>query len=213
VIFFVPGYDSATESNLAVAERILPEVCHSLLGHRATREALMSALSREAVPLFAMAHGRPYRLLAHGGESALTGDDTSALARRAVFAYACHTATGLGELAARNGTNWWGYTGSVTAPDSAPVFLSLFVEIFTYLRDEFPHASSPEEHGKVLRRLSELCQDAEQSITDLLDRDPDLDVAPAFLCLSHIWQRLRVWSPGGSSPLMHPDAAPPILLP
>src|SRR5436305_10267342 len=160
-----------------------------------------------------MAHGHPTRLLAHAGETALTGGDTAALARRPVFVYACHTATALGELASRNGAIWWGYTGSVTAPDSAPVFLFFFIKIFTYLRDAFPHASSFEERLGILLRLSELCQDAEQSIVDLLDQDPDLDVAPAFLCLSHIWQRLRVWSPGGSSPLMHPDAAPPILLP
>lgn len=51
------------------------------------------------------------------------------------------------------------------------------------------------------------------SIADRLDEDPNLDVAPAYLCLSHIWQRLRVWSPGRDSPMMHPDAVPPILLP
>jgi len=213
VIFFVPGYDSATESNLAVAKRIVPEVCHSLLGKLATRAELISALNREAVPLFAMAHGRPHRLLAHGGETALAADDSILLARRPVFVYACHTATVLGEVASRNGAVWWGYTGSVTAPDSAPLFLPLFAAIFSFIRDAFPHSSSPEEHSSILLRLAELCQDAEQSIADLLDQDPDLDVAPAYLCLSHIWQRLRVWSPGGSSPLMHPAAAAPILLP
>lgn len=106
MIFFVPAYDPATESNLAVAERIVPEVCHSLLGNLATRSRLISALSRETVPLFAMAHGRPYRLLAHGGETALSADDSTLLARRPVFVYACHTATELGEVAARNGVVW-----------------------------------------------------------------------------------------------------------
>ena len=213
MIFFVPAYDPATESNLAVAERIVPEVCHSLLGPLATRSRLISALSRETVPLFAMAHGRPYRLLAHKGETALTAEDSILLARRPVFVYACHTATELGEVAARNGVVWWGYTGAVAAPDSAPMFLPLFVGIFAFIRDVFPHASSPEEHGSVLLRLAELCQDAEQSIADRLDEDPDLDVAPAYFCLSHLWQRLRVWSPGRDSPTMHPHAAPPILLP
>lgn len=213
MIFFVPSYDPATESNLAVAEKIIPEDCHVLFGSHATRSGLISALSLEMVSLFAMAHGHPSRLLAQGNEVAFSGDDVDILARRSVFVYACHTATALGEVAAGKGAIWWGYTGAVTAPDSAPMFLPLFIAIFSFIRDTFPSASSPEDLGKVLLRLAELCHVAEDHIADLLDQDSDLDVAPAYLCLSHIWQRLRIWSPSGDSPMMHPAAAPPVLLP
>lgn len=213
MIFFVPGYDPATESNLAVAEQIVHEGSHPLLGSRATRAELVAMLTREAVPLFAMAHGRSDRVLAQGGETALAESDMPVLGKRLVFTYACHTATALGEMAAKNGAVWWGYTGAVTAPDSSAEFLPFFVEIFSYIRDAFPNASSRVELARILGRLAELCWSAEQRMTDLLSENPDLNVVPAYLCLSHIWQRLRVWGPGEGFPLMHPEASIPIFLP
>jgi len=213
VIFFVPGYDPATESNLAVAERIVPSAAHSLMGPRATRAALLSLLARETVPLFAMCHGRRDVLLGQQDEAALTGGDAPALGRRPVFAYACHTAGALGQAAVELGAAWWGYTGAVTAPESAPELLPLFVEVFSYIRDSFPETRSPQELQTVLLRIADLCNDAERKVDGLVDQGPDLDVGSAYLCLLHIWQRLRVWRPGDGSPVMHPDAPPPDLFP
>lgn len=144
MIFFAPGYDPATEANLAVVERLLG---------------------------------------------------------------------GLGPAAARQGAVWWGYTGAVTAPEPSPMLLPLFIQIFSFIRDEFARARSLEERRAVLLRTAELCHQAEAEIDDFFDQDPALDAGSAYLCLLHIWQRLRVWSPGAVSPLMHPDSPPPILFP
>jgi len=145
LIVFAPRYDPATEGNLAVALRILPEGCRAL-------------------------------------------------------------------LSSREGTFWWGYTGRVTAPDSTEAVLPLFVEIFAYIRDAFPGADSAASCGDVLTRISELCHEAEVRVDDLLDTGTTLDVGSIYLCLLQLWQRLRVWLPGGMEPLLHPEAPPPALL-
>jgi hypothetical protein len=211
VIFFIPGYDPATESNLAVGERIVPEVCQPLLRDRATRKELLAALSHAAVPLFAMSHGHSDALLAQGNEKGLTKEDLSVVGPRSVFAYACHTAGMLGKAAAQGGAIWWGYTGAVTAPDSSALLLPVFVEIFFYLREIFPEAESSEECRMVLLRVAELCEKAQLLVDDLGAEDANLDVMSPSCCLLHIWQRLRVWRPGADSPLKHPDAPLPLL--
>lgn len=213
MIFFVPGYDPATEANLAVVERLLPQVCRPLLRDRATREALLASLEDMETPLFAMAHGRRDILFGQGHTHGLTEDDFPSLGWRTVFAYACHTAGGLGPSMARGGAVWWGYTGAVTAPEASPSLLDLFVRIFSFIRDEFALSRSPEAREAVLLRLADLCHQAEMEIDDLYEEDPELDAGSAYLCLLHIWQRLRVWGPESQIPLMHPDAPPPALFP
>jgi hypothetical protein len=212
LIFFIPCYDSATEGNLAVAVQILPDACHALLSDRATRAGLLESLASTGVPLFCMSHGRPDRLLAQGGETALSGVDAPALGLRPVFAFACHTASELGEVTAKKGAFWWGYTGRVTAPDSTEMVLPLFVEIFAYIRDAFPGADSAASCRDVLTRIAELCHEAEARVDDLLGTGDTLDVGSIYLCLLQLWQRLRVWVPGGREPLIHPQAPPPNLL-
>jgi hypothetical protein len=213
LIFFVPGYDPATRANLAVAERILSARCASLLDEAATRRSLLLTLAERGSPLFVMSHGRADDFAEHGGGVAFSPQDIWRLGRRPVFAYACHTATGLGKVAADHGTAWWGYTGAVTTPpDSSPRVLSLFVSIFRYIRDAFPDARSPEQRSAVLLRLAELCHEAEGEIDELLEADPDFDAMSALLCLLHIWERLRIWEPGLDAPKMHPEAKPPVLL-
>jgi hypothetical protein len=213
VIFFVPGYDPATRANLAVAERILPAHCYTMLGEGATREELLLSLDALESPLFAMSHGGADTLKAQGGGLAFGLKDVSRLGRRPVFAFACHTAGGLGQVAAESGTVWWGYTGAVSAPpDSSSPLLDRFAWIFAYIRDAFARARSTEEQRTVLLRIAELCHEAEEQIDALLEAGADLDAGSAFFCLLHIWQRLRIWEPGSIRPRMHPEAPPPILL-
>jgi hypothetical protein len=212
LIVFAPRYDPATEGNLAVALRILPEGCRALLSEEATRAGLLESLTAAGAPLLCMSHGRPDQLLGQHGETALSGMDAPVLGQRPVFAFACHTASELGEIASREGTFWWGYTGRVTAPDSTEAVLPLFVEIFAYIRDAFPGADSAASCGDVLTRISELCHEAEVRVDDLLDTGTTLDVGSIYLCLLQLWQRLRVWLPGGMEPLLHPEAPPPALL-
>jgi hypothetical protein len=160
-----------------------------------------------------MSHGRRNVLLGHQDEAALTGEDAPALGARPVFAYACQTAGALGEAAAKVGSAWWGYTGAVTAPESSPELLPVFVAIFSYIRDAFPKALLPEELEAVLSRIAELCHEAEYQVDILVEKGWGPDAGAAYLCLLHIWQRLRVWMPGLDSPKMHPLAPPPYLFP
>lgn len=160
-----------------------------------------------------MSHGRPDRLLAQRGETALASEDLQLLAPRPVFAFACHTASLLGREASRGGTVWWGYTGRITAPELSHEVLSLFTSVFGYIRDAFAPADSAASRRAVLLRIAELCHEAEREVDDLLlATDVDLDAASVLLCLLQIWQRLRVWEPGVPEPMKHPDAPPPILL-
>jgi hypothetical protein len=211
VIFFVPGYDLATRANLAVAERILKARDHALLGEGATRPHLLLALASRDSPLFVMSHGRRDEFAAQGGDPALRPVDTPRLGRRPVFAYACHTAGGLGQAAAGNGSVWWGYTGAVTAPpDSPPELLSLYSGIFEYLCSAFA-VQSPAGRRAVLLRLADLCHEVEEKVDELLASGIDLDAGSAYLSLLHLWQRVRICEPETADLAMHPDAPPPAL--
>jgi hypothetical protein len=212
LIFFVPRYDAATEANLSVALNLLPEGAHALLAEVATRAELMAALTAWEEPLFAMTHGRQDRLLAQGGEQALGKDDHALLKGRAIFAYACHSAGELGQVVSSVEGVWWGYTGSIAAPEATPSCLPLFAGIFSYIRDAFPSPYSSRERMDVIGRLADLCHEAELRVDQLGEVDPELDVGSALFCLLHLWQRLRVWEPGAAAPLKHPEAPPPLLL-
>jgi hypothetical protein len=213
VIIFVPGYDSATRANLAVAEQILPADCQPLLGDLATRLSLFEALGASQSPLFAMTHGRRDALLAQGGEAAFGRQDLTRLAGRAVFAFACHTAGGLGAAAAGDGSVWWGYTGLVSAPpESTPALLPLFAGIFGYICEAFALGGSSEERRSVVLKIAEMCHEGAQHVDDLIETGAGVDAVSAYYSLLHIWDRLRVWEPGQTVPMMHPLAAPPALL-
>jgi hypothetical protein len=212
MILFVPGYDPATEANLAIAARLLGQR-RVLLRENATREALLRVLESSGEPLFAMSHGRSDKLLAQGGGTALAEVDAPALGSRTVFAFACHTATDLGRSAAQAGATWWGYTGTITAPDASAELQPLLGEIFIYLSAAFATAVSTEARRSVLIQLGEQCHVAESRIDDLLETDPDLDAGTAYLCLLHLWDRLRIWEAGAEAPLQHPEARPPLLFP
>ncbi len=169
VIVFVPAYDEPTRANLAVA-RDLPRPAddgagdrwprgadRSLLDAHATRANLLNMLGGDPDPLFAMAHGRPDCLLAQDHAEALLAGDAPALARRPVFAFACHTAAQLGRDMARQGVTWWGYVFEVSAPDERDLLRPLFVDVFAYLQGAFAGAGSPAARLHVLARTKDLC--------------------------------------------------------
>lgn len=213
MIFFVPGYDPATRANLAVAESILTVRCQPMLGEGATREELLLHLDALGSPLFAMSHGGADNFKAQGGGLAFGLKDVPRLVGRPVFAYACHTAGGLGQAAAESGTVWWGYTGAITTPpDSSSPLFDRFTRIFAHIRDNFAEARSSEERHTILLQIAELCHEVEEQVDEWLEAGMDLDAGSALFCLLHIWQRLRVWEPGSTLPRMHPEAPPPILM-
>jgi len=129
MIVFVPAYDEATAANLAIATALMTDDCRALVDERARREFLLPALAAPGVPLFAMTHGRPQLLRGQGGAPALVIADAASLAPRAVFAFACHTATEMGRVFAENGTDWWGYTGAISSPTTDPEILPLFLSV------------------------------------------------------------------------------------
>lgn len=211
MILFVPGYDAATLSNLAVAESLPSVDCISLLADQATQEALFDALAHSDRPVFSMSHGGPDQLRAQHGGTALGIADLERIGRRSIYAFACHTATRLGEHAAKVGATWWGYTGTIQCPDDSAPFRHLFVQIFDYIRTAFTPAETATDRLAVLLRLAQMCEDAQSEVDRLALDNPNLDVTPAFYCLLHIWDRLRIWGPEAAEPERHPSAQPPSL--
>jgi hypothetical protein len=212
VIVFVPGYDPPTNANLAVAGELISMQDHALLARQATRENLMAALRSMAIEaMFSMSHGRPDYLRGQGGHAALTAQDAAEVGHRSVYAFACHTASRLGSAMSRSGVTWWGYTGAIQCPEDAEVFRPLFVDLFRFIRDVFASASTATDRRAVLEEIARRCEDAQGVVDDRAVRDPDLDVSAAYLCLLHVWDRLRVWPPGATDPEAHVRARPPSL--
>ncbi|HNK47129.1 MAG TPA: hypothetical protein PKL17_20265 [Pseudomonadota bacterium] len=211
MILFAPSYDPATGANLAVAQEVATTACQCLFQEAATAEALHTALIQSPQPLFAWSHGRPAQLLAQHGHTAISEPVLAVLGARQVFAFACHTATRLGQLASQQGTVWWGYTGAIQCPDDSPAVLPLFVSIFKFLREEFSTADTTDLRSVVISSLAKMCEAAAFSIDDLAASNPTMVVHEALLCLHHLWDRLRVWAPDGAFPEHHPAASPPSL--
>lgn len=212
MIVFVPGYDPATNANLAVARALITAYDLALLAGQATRANLVEALrTRTAEALFSMSHGRPDHLCAQGGDAALTAQDVASTGRRSVYAFACHTANRLGADMSRNGATWWGYTGAIQCPEDAASFQPLFVELFRFIREAFAAASTAVDRREMLEEIARRCEAAQDVVDEHALRDPDLDVWAAYHCLLHVWDRLRIWPPGAIHPEAHPRAQPPSL--
>lgn len=212
MIVFVPGYDAATNANLAVARDLVLTEDLGLLGDEATRASLLEALrTRTAEALFSMSHGRPDHLCAQGGEAALTARDAAVAGGRSVYAFACHTASRLGSEMSRGGVTWWGYTGAIQCPEDAAPFRVLFVDLFCFIGGAFAAASTGVLRGAVLDEIARRCEEAQGVVDEHALRDPELDVWAAYHCLLHVWDRLRVWAPGATEPEAHGRARPPSL--
>lgn len=220
MILFVPAYDEPTRSNLAVATRLAEQdgelrlLEEEALG-RNLRHAIAAIPEGGPPPIFVMSHGMRDAVREQGGGVAL--DTTNwlhleLLARRSVFAFACHTATVLGRVAAQHGATWWGYTGSIQSPVSDEPFIELFVEIFAFMRESFAAAVTREARSRILDDLRRRCSEAERAVDEAFEADPSIDPSEALLCLLHLWDRLRIWVPGHDAPECHSNAKPPALM-
>ena len=197
MIHFVTAYDPATHANLSAIRSVLLE--SDLVGGQATRAGLLRALAtRPGEPLFAMTHGQPHVLVAHQGEAGLVAGDAAIVGTRAVFAWACHTAMTLGYTMSRFGATWWGYTGKIAAPGDGVREIPIFEDVFLEIRSRFAVEA---EH--LMAQIRTICEQAEYRL-DHIEAGSD-----SYLCLLHIWDRLRVWQPGASDAWAHPDARPP----
>jgi hypothetical protein len=212
MIIFAPGYDPATRANLAVARELVSGEDLALLGGEATRSKLLDSLrANEGRPLFSMSHGKSAHFCGQGGEPALCSQDAGAVGPRAVYIFACHTASRLGYEMCQVGVTWWGYTGAIQCPEDAGGFRGLFVDLFGYIRGAFGRASSAAERRAVIEEVARRCEAAQELVDEGALGDPDLDVMSAYHCLLHLWDRLRVWPPYAAEPERHERAQPPSL--
>lgn len=212
MIIFVPAYDESTNANLTIARLITTPTCVTLFEIQATRQELITALSQaNLLPLFAMSHGVRGALKGHNGEIVLSISDLHVLGRRTVYAFACHTAVELGQLAANTGSLWWGYSDIISCAIDYPPVRSIFTEIFTFIRDNFHTATSPERRQTILNQLKQMCEEAAAEV-DAIDSETELsDMTQIQMTLLHIWDRLRIWVPGAQDPERHPHGSSPSL--
>jgi hypothetical protein len=131
--------------------------------------------------------------------------DVGTVGKRILFVFACLTAGELGPAAAESGATWWGYTGAISAPSHDESTVDVFVEIFEMIADRFAKTSTPAERSRLIQDVADRC-------IHFAERLGDDAPADAYLCLLHLWQRLRVWVPDAGEPECHPLAPPPIIL-
>lgn len=145
MIIFCPAYDLSTRANLTIAQLIATSTSLDLFGDRAKRDALIEALSKTDRPLLALSHGTSEILYAQNGEIGLSTDRIHLLARRSVYAFACHTANRLGKSAADGGSIWWGYAGWISNEIDSPDVYLIFCKIFVFIRDNFYQNTSAQD--------------------------------------------------------------------
>lgn len=112
---------------------------------------------------------------------------------------------------AESGAVWWGYTGAIQSPPTDDLS-SLFVLLFAFVRGSFWRLETTQERAECADLLRELCLLAEEHVDEAHARDASLATMDAYLCLLNLWDRLRIWEPGASAPLQHPEAKPPLFL-
>ncbi|HEX8208586.1 MAG TPA: hypothetical protein VF584_00270 [Longimicrobium sp.] len=208
MILFAPAYDDATDATCRLAERFADEATVVLLRHNATRTNLLDAVSAGEGDdgVLAFSHGTEGTLAAQDSAVALDAHDASLLEGRRVLAYACHTSTGLGEVMARGGVVWWGYTGTILAPPEGSGREQIFGPVFDYLVGSFLSGVDRSGLREVFTKLRALCHHAEKALYVLFDSG--VAGLEDFGCLLHIWNRLRVWLPGSDAPEHHPESTP-----
>jgi len=211
MICFVPAYDLSTQANLTIAKLIITSNCVTLFEKKATKQELILALCKADVPLFAMSHGVPDALKAQNGEVALSKNDVHLLGERQIYAFACHTAAELGKDAANKGSIWWGYSDTISCAIDLPALSSVFTDIFTFIRDNFETATSPEDRQTMLEELKKKCEAAQDEV-DRIDSEIEIpEIMEVYRTLRHIWDRLRIWIPNAQQPEHHPQASSPSL--
>jgi hypothetical protein len=200
MIAFVPAYDEATHANLKAVGVHLP--ADALVGPDAHRAKLIAALRLEPdSPLAIWSHGTHDGPLGHQDQFALLAGDVTGLAGRPAYVYACRTGTSFGGVASRAGWTWWGYTGAVSAPGGEDVELVLmglaFRDVLSFFLTTHATVMQPSHLVEV------------RAIADRFEEQLDKMVDAAwenYLCLLHLWSRLRVWTPCADVPIAPQDA-------
>lgn len=203
MILFAPAYDEPTRCTHLLALQFERDATEPLLGIAANRVNLLRALADSDDPVVAFAHGSEDHLRGHGGQRVLTIQDARSLSTKTVFAYACHTGTKLGGAMARTGNTWWGYSGAVAAPSVEATRTGFIAPVFRHLITSFLEFSDEVPPPAFFEWLKQLCEQAAHQFDELFASGVDVDT-DTYLCLLHVWDRLRVWCPGSDGPAHHP---------
>jgi hypothetical protein len=203
VILFAPAYDEPTRCTHLLALEFERNATQPLLGAAANRANLHGALAYSDDPVVAFAHGSEDHLRGYHGEPVLTVEDARTMSAKAVLAFACHTGTKLGGAMSRTGNAWWGYSGAIAAPPESATESGLIVPVFEFLIEGFLRLRDDVPMPEFFDRLNKRCERASHQFDELFDSGEYVDPG-TYLCLLHIWDRLRVWSPGAGRPVYHP---------
>lgn len=203
MILFAPAYDEPTRCTHLLALEFERNATQPLLGAAATRANLHSALADSEDPVVAFAHGSEDHLRGHHGEPVLTVEDARSMSSKAVLAFACHTGTTLGRAMSRSGNAWWGYSGAIAAPPATATESGLIAPVFEFLIESFLRFGGDVPLPEFFDRLKKRCERAAHQFDELFLSGEYVD-AGTYLCLLHVWDRLRAWSPGAGQPAYHP---------
>lgn len=209
MIIFVPAYDQATHTNLAMINALATDNKEMLLGNEATRENLLSKII-DKENLFIMSHGSKEAIYYGVNDKAIHICDKENITNKKIFAFACHTAALVGKEIASNNNVWWGYTGAISASDSEEEAIKVIAPIFEYIINNFYSVMNNIEVNSFLSQVKELCEKAEEEF-DVLEKNTNKIYFNSRLSLNHIWSRLRVWLDG--SIYKHLEAPEPSLFP
>lgn len=205
MIVFVTDYDGATAANRRALALYLPE--DALVGAAARRETLVAAL-REAPgsPLAVWSHGSHGGPCEQGGQTALSVDLLTTVAARRAYVYACHTGTSFGGQAAAVGWTWWGYTGAVSAPGDDPQELAVIGQAFWATLELFQASDAATTTPERMQQAQDIAARFEEDLDELSA------AVDNYLCLLHLWSRLRAWLPGRPEPVAPTGAGPLFIL-
>jgi hypothetical protein len=204
MIFFIPAYDEATRTNLAVIKPILPQEAVSLLAEQAIRANLWFDLPNHDL-LFVMSHGNSDKIWGHDDKPALTSDDKSLFEHKKAFVFACYTANELGMVLKKYQNIYWGYTGAIAAPSQQPHLIEFFRTIFKHIVENFPNCSDAASIMTLIEAIKLLCHQMENEFDLLFEAGEDIDIIN-YTCLLHIWSRLRVYHFEEDDPIQHASA-------
>lgn len=207
MITLVTNYDIETQANYTALCPYLDE--HALVGENAIRNQLLKALRQWPTSCLGVwSHGTHDGPREQGGGIALHLDDLKAVSPRPAYVFACHTGTRFGRAAAAEGWHWWGYTGAIGAPgDNAQEVAILGRALWTAFQ-LFRAVSSLDDIPETLTALKESVSRWEEELDQASDASGD-----SYLCLLHLWDRLRVWVPGADEPVAPEGCCSPILIP
>lgn len=202
MILFITSHDEPTRDNWSVANHLQQKATTALCKSEAIRANIIAALSEAiSAPLFALAHGKPSTVIGHDGNVAISASDKSMLATRKTFAFSCHTAGALGPSVATDGGTWFGYAGPINCLPADKDSIHHFRSVVDFLADRFPSCNTALEADSFISDLGNLTDQISEQIEESATFEQ-------LHTLRDITRRLRIWLPGSSQALKHPEATP-----